>query len=150
MAYKEKQDYLITENNFIVAIGKNTRISFSKITNLAQEAESENVLVGGENQGVRIFAKQNTKEGTLVLERGVLMNAKGNTNELKNFRAGRYLGKTLHIYVINKKEKEQILHSYYIEDGFIRKWELSKLDAMSNEILIEKLEIVHSGLIYEH
>lgn len=146
MEKNSRRERLITENNFVVSIGK-TQISFSKVMNISQEAEVENISIGGKNQGPKILVKQNTKEGTLVLERGVARNGEKNLDELKTFKAGRYLGQPLYLYVGSSKSP---FHSYYILDGLIKKWEVSKLDAMSNEILIEKLEIVHSGLIYDH
>lgn len=37
---------------------------------------------------------------------------------------------------------------FLIQDGIVTKWEISGLDALGNNILVEKLEIMHEGIRY--
>ena len=56
-----------------------------------------------------------------------------------------WLGTWLDIVLLDEKGK-QTNRRFQINDGLITKWEVSGLDAMGSQLLVEKLEIMHEGI----
>lgn len=128
---------LLLNNQFRVAIGL-YMFSFAKVSNISDSYELETVSQGGANAYPEFVPKQKSKYETLVLERGV-------SNILLNqsaLTAGTRLTEVLIMVMRHKVLKK----CYHFDYGIITKWEVSPLDAMGKDILIEKLEIAHSGL----
>lgn len=116
-------------------------ISFARVSGLQSGLDFEPLQEGGYNSDVHILHNPAKSNGTLTLERGVAQK-KGWMDRMK---PGVHLGTWLRISLIDTKTKK-VVRSYSIADGVVTKWELSPLDAMGHEVLIEKLEIQYIGL----
>ena len=115
-------------------------ISFARASGLQLSLDFEELQEGGLNESAHVLNNPAKKNGTLVLERGVA-DKKG---WMARMKPGLHLGTWLRIALMDVQCKK-ILRSYEIEDGVVTKWELSPLDAMGHEVLIEKLEIQYTG-----
>lgn len=116
-------------------------ISFARASGLEMSLDYEELAEGGVNEGPHILNSPSKKNGTLVLERGVAQK-KG---WMARMKPGLHLGTWLRVMLMDGQGKK-ILRTYEIEDGVVTRWELSPLDAMGHEILIEKVEIQYRGL----
>lgn len=133
-------------NRFIVCIG-GKRLSFAKVSNLVHSVEYESIPIGGINDSVYIAQNPTRQPQTITFERAVQK-----TNDIiQKLKPGVHLGKQVEIMILNmEKKSSKIEHSYYITDGVVTKCEISSLDAMGNEILIQKLEITHTGIYQDY
>lgn len=136
----------LSNYSFQVVLGtvpgyKPEMISFARVSGIQAGLDFEELQEGGCNSEVHIMHVPAKSNGTLILERGVAMK-KG---WLARIKPGVHLGTSLRISLFNNRTNK-IVRSYTIEDGVVVKWELSPLDAMGNEILIEKVEIQYIGL----
>lgn len=135
---------LITNNKFIVTIGP-LLTSFAKISGIGRSIEYESKEEGGSNEFVHLIKKNsNLQSNTLILEKGV-----GRINPLVlsedgMIRVGERLSMPGTIVILNSNN--DISKIYGFEDIVIVKWEISQLDAQSSEVLIDKVELIHSGL----
>lgn len=132
---------MLSGSNFLVTIGQEI-FSFSKVSNLAAQVEYETVQEGGNNEYPLLFPKQKTNPDTLILEKGVrewtvdpVFNSLWEGMQVEQvtillFKYGILLRKAL-----------------FFKKGLIVKRTFSDLDALRGELLIETLEIAHSGLI---
>lgn len=134
----EKRESLLLNNQFIVSIGS-TLYSFSRVSNLSDSIELEMVNQGGVNQNAEFLVKQKNKPETLILEKGLLKNKAGSDNPLT-------IGDIITEATIMVKRRGKVEKAYSFEYGIVSKWEISPLDAMGKDILIQKLEITHTGL----
>lgn len=133
-------------NRFIVCIG-GKQISFAKVSNIARVAEYESIAIGGMNLSPYIAVTQSKQPQTITFERAV----QNKEDIVKKLKPGVHLGKQIEIMVVDtENKKKKIIHSYYITDGIVTKCEVSQLDAMGNEILIQKLEITHTGIYQDY
>lgn len=138
-----KQTELIGSNRFLVVIG-NTRLSFAKVSNLESSIDVDIIQVGGLNQLVHVAASPKKQQQTITFERGIMTKS----SILDKIKPGIRLGKSIEIMVLqtDKNKTSKIVKKFYINDGLVTKWEASTLDALSNEVLIQKFEIAHTGL----
>lgn len=131
-----RKDFLLN-NQFRIAIGQDL-FSFARVSNLSDSYELEPVSQGGANAYPEFVLKEKTRFETMILEKGV----PNDVLKKSKLTAGTRLTEVL-IMVM----QHQILKKcYHFDYGIVTKWEVSSLDAVGNEILIEKLEIAHSGL----
>lgn len=121
---------------------KNDKVAFSKISNIEQEQEIEEFVVGGMNRSPHIAAVPSKKGGRLILEHGVVLK----NDNISKWKAGYYIKDQIDIFVFNNNTKKVFAKHYHISGGMIVKWELGTLDGMGSEILIQKFEIAHNGL----
>lgn len=131
-----RKDFLLN-NQFRVAVGQDM-FSFAKVSNLSDSYELETVSQGGANTCPEFLFKQKSRYETLILEKGV-------PNDLmkkSRITAGTRLTEVLIMVMQHRVLKK----CYHFDYGIVTQWEVSPLDAVGNEILIEKLEIAHSGL----
>lgn len=144
---------LLTNNQFLVFIGDDTSqsFSFSKITNIQNTMEYDTVLEGGNNQYAYALPKPKSQVETIILEKGVPQKAEADL--VTKFKVGTRLDKGMDIIVLKQEKGEgsqyskgSVARAYGFHSGIITKWELNSLDAMGNEILINKVEIAHTGL----
>lgn len=135
------REYLLLNNQFLVAIGREL-YSFTKVSNLSDVYELETLQQGGINQYPEFLTKQKGKGETLILERGVQKEKVKQSKEDKLQPGTRVSAVTIIVL-----DHGRIGRCYSFDYGVITKKEVSPLDAMGNSILIDKLEITHSGLI---
>lgn len=134
----EKRESLLLNNQFVVSIGS-ALYSFSKVSNLSNSIELETINQGGVNQNAEFLIKQKNKPETLILEKGLIKNVLGLNHSLM-------IGDIVTEATIMVKRRGKIEKIYSFEYGIVSKWEISPLDAMGKDILIQKLEITHTGL----
>lgn len=115
-------------------------VSFSKITNIGSRIEYDTFIEGGQNDAPLYFKKPKTKPDTIIFEKGLHSGIGSNVFGL--LKEGMKV-KNVMIFVKHKGNTDRIL---YFDDGLILSKEFSVMDAMSNSVLIEKMEIAHSGL----
>lgn len=115
-------------------------VSFSKITNIGSRIECDTFIEGGQNDVPIYFSKPKTKPDTVIFEKGMYSGI--GRDSFAQLKEGMKVRNVM-IFVRHQKNLERIL---YFEDGLILSKEISAMDAMSNSVLIEKMEIAHSGL----
>lgn len=147
------QSKIYRSYNFQVYI-QDKAFGFSKISNIEQEQEVEEFSIGGLNGGPWIAISPNKKSGRLILERGIC----SSDQEIKKWRAGYYIKGPITIIAYKEKmvtaEQKNLMRQkstdefiqYHIPAGIIVKCEVSPLDASQSELLIQKVEIAHTGL----
>lgn len=125
-------------NQFKLVIGMYS-VKCSKISNLSMEQSIEEVAEGGKNDAPWIFQNRGQKNDTLQIERALV-----NDTVAHEFQPGVYVpGGVVTIMRYGKEYRE-----FAFGEGMITKVEFSDLDAMGSEVMIQKLEIAHSGLYY--
>lgn len=132
---------LLPNYNFLVAIGQEI-FSFSRVSNLVSQIEYETVSEGGNNDYPLLFPKQKTSPDTLTLEKGV--RARSSDQAFNSLLEGMQVELVTILLVKDGKQLEKV---FYFKKGLIVKRTFSDLDAKGNELLIETLEIAHSGLV---
>lgn len=116
------------------------KVSFSKVTNIGSKIEYDTFVEGGRNDAPLYFQKPKTKPDTIIFEKGLHNGLTSNFFGL--LKEGMHI-KNVMIFVKHQGVSKRIL---YFDDGLIVSKEFSVMDAMSNAVLIEKMEIAHSGL----
>lgn len=116
------------------------KVSFSKITNIGSKIEYDSFVEGGRNDTPLYFKRPKTKPDTIIFEKGLHIGIGSNFFGL--LKEGMRV-KSVMIFVKHQGKTDRIL---YFDDGLILSKEFSVMDAMSNSVLIEKMEIAHSGL----
>ena len=132
---------MVPGHSFLVTIGPAT-FSFSKVSNLVAQIEYDAVPEGGNNDYPLLFKKQKTNPDILVLEKGIRTKSGDLVFDLLQE------GMQVEMVTILLMAKDAGLEkAFFFKKGMIIKRAFSDLDAMSNELVIESLEIAHSGLV---
>ncbi|MDF2881814.1 MAG: conserved hypothetical phage tail region protein [Clostridiaceae bacterium] len=138
-------DNIINNNRFIVTIGP-LLTSFAKVSGIGRSIEYESREEGGRNDFVHLIRKNpSLQSNTLRLEKGV-----GRFNPLILSANGMIkLGVKIPLpgTIIVLNNNNDISKVYGFGDITIVKWEISDLDAQSSEVLLDKVELIHSGLV---
>jgi phage tail-like protein len=128
--------------NFLVEIDGIARAAFSEVSGLESETAVIEYRVGGELNTVRKLPGL-TKYGNIVLRRGVTKDA-----ELWNWRKtvvdGNVDRRNGSITLLDDARNEVVRWNF--RNGWISKWDGPALNAKSNEVAIETIEIAHEGL----
>ena len=132
---------LLSGSNFLVTIGQGI-FSFSKVSNLVSQVEYETVAEGGNNDFPLLFPKQKTKPDTLILEKGV--RERSSDLIFNSLVEGMQIEQGTIMLVKYGILLEKV---FCFNRGMIIKRSFSNLDASKGELLIETLEIAHSGLM---
>lgn len=132
---------LLPSYNFLVTIGQEV-FSFSKVSNLASQVEYDTVSEGGNNDYPLLFPKQKTSPDTLTLEKGV--RTRSTDKAFNSLLVGMQVELVTILMVKDGSKLEKV---FYFKKGLITKRTFSDLDATKNDLLIETLEIAHSGLV---
>ena len=115
---------------------------FSECTGLQWETETQDYLEGGENTHVHKFPTR-TKQSNLVLKRGIVDRVMWNwywdlTQGLVQLRTGAVL--------VRDPSGADVVMQWEFSDAFPSKWTGPDLNATQNNVAIESMEIVHTGL----
>lgn len=132
---------IMPANRFELYFGK-WKLGFSRASGLEDSVDYDTYLEGGDTQGPHLFLRQGQQPHILTLEKGAqLRPLLGDSVKLL---PGTYIqgGIALTVWDTAGKSKRNFQAIW----AMITKWELSQLDAASNEVLIERVEIAHSGL----
>jgi phage tail-like protein len=127
---------------FLVEIDGIARAAFSEVSGLESETAVIEYRLGGELNTVRKLAGL-TKYSNIVLRRGVTKD-----DELWNWRQavvdGNVERRNGSITLLDDARNEVVRWNF--RNGWPCKWEGPALNAKSNEVAIETLEIAHEGL----
>ena len=129
----------ITGSEFEVTLDSET-VNFSRLTNIVSKIEYDTYAEGGKNDEVLIFPKHKKSPDTIIFEKGLSADNSGNI--FSSIKEGMLI-KNVMIYV---KHNGKTVRALCFDSGFVISKELSVIDAKSNEISIEKMEVAHSGL----
>jgi phage tail-like protein len=136
---------VMRNNRFVLAIGKEM-LSFSKVTNMSRNTEYDTIVEGGLNSMVHTFTKAKQQQETLILEKGVNISRKKDSENLAKMglKPGGRINQAVTLVVLGDDQKTE--RRYGFDEGVVIRWEIGGLDAMGSEVLIERFEIAHSGL----
>lgn len=129
----------ITGSEFEVSLDTE-KVNFSRLTNIVSSVEYDTYAEGGNNSEVLIFPKHKQSPDTIIFEKGLSVDNSGSF--FSSIKEGMSI-KNVMIYV---KHNGRTVRTLCFDSGLVLSKELSVIDARSNEILIEKMEIAHSGL----
>lgn len=131
---------------FAVRIGgNNSKVCFSKISGIESTLDYEEIYEGGYNDAPHLAVVPHGRHAALILEKG----AAPGDSWVNKIRPGMKLGTWLEVVLLDGKGRETG-QTFSIQDGLVTKWEVSNLDAMGDQILIERLEIMHEGIQYSN
>lgn len=116
------------------------KVSFAKVTNIGSRIEYDTFLEGGRNDCPIYLQKPKTKPDTIIFEKGLHTGI--TSNIFGKIKEGTRVNNVM-IFVKHNKKTNRIL---YFDSGIVLSKEFSAMDAMNNTVLIEKIEIAHSGL----
>lgn len=128
---------LVTNYRFRVWI-ENREVSFSKISGLNMEVKTRMMSKGGTAQITAVPAKN---PPMLKLQRGAY---KDGTSLLDKLRPGMYLEQGIIIAVLGRTG--EIVMEYAIDNAFVSRWEISDIDALSGQVLIDTFEVAYTDL----
>ena len=132
---------VLSANRFELYFGK-WKLGFSRASGLEDSVDYDTYAEGGDSQSPRLFLKQGQQPHILTLEKGAqLRPLLGDTVKLL---PGTYIGGGIGLTICDEGQKHK--RQFAADWAMIVKWELSQLDATANEVLIERVEIAHSGL----
>lgn len=115
------------------------KASFSKVTNIGSKIEYDTFIEGGND--IPIYRKKPKKQpDTIIFEKGLHTGI--GSNIFGMIKEGMKV-KNVMIFVKYNGKTDRIL---YFDEGIVLSKEFSGFDAMSNSVVIEKMEIAHSGL----
>ena len=133
----------ISGNRFTVSIGP-INISFAKVRNISKEIQYDVLKEGGVNDYPHVLQKPYVTPHKLIFERGISDGSLLTT--LTPLLVGKKLPSFFSGTITVKNSKGDAVGSYSFADPIITKWSLGELDALNDKILIETLEVVHSGI----
>lgn len=137
----DRREKLVPGHSFLVTLGAMV-LSFSKVSNIVSQIEYDAVNEGGSNDYPLLFKKPKTKPDTLILERGV--RTRGTDLVFDLLRVGMQVELGTILVLKNNIDLQKV---FYFKKGIIVKRQFSDLDAMSDNLFIESMEIAHTGLI---
>ncbi len=114
--------------------------SFSKISNISGSIEYDTIIDGGSNGSPVLLRKPKRSPDMLVLEKGTYTSAKDVLFALLTE------GTVITAISISVLRDGKTVRMFFITNGVIVKREYSTMDAGSSGVLLEYLQIAHSGL----
>lgn len=116
------------------------KASFSKVTNIGIKIEYDTFIEGGHNDAPLYLQKPKKQPDTIVFEKGVHTGLTSNIFGL--IKEGMRV-KNVMIFVRHRGKTDRIL---YFDSGLVLSKEFGEFNASKNTVLIERMEIAHSGL----
>jgi phage tail-like protein len=115
-------------------------VRFTEVGGLSVEIGTEEIAEGGENRFIQKFPTR-SKYPELVLKRGLLLNSEV-LNWIKECVEDlKITPKNLDVKLLN--EKHEPLLTWHIYNAYPTKWSVSDLNANSNTVVIESLQIFY-------
>ena len=133
----------IANYNFIVLMGP-FRAGFNKITGIGSETEIDYYSEGGNNGSPIYLPRPKKGANKIIFEQGV--GSGGIFSEVSGVVFDQVLNYLPGIILVLDREYK-IKNLYILKNLFVISWEISELNAMGNDVLINKLTCVHNGLI---
>ncbi len=116
------------------------RVSFSKVTNVGSKIEYDTFIEGGQNDTPLYLKKPKKQPDTIIFEKGIHT---GITSNIFGMLKEGMRVKNVMIFVRSQGKTDRIL---YFDSGLVLSKEFGDFDAVNNAVLIERMEIAHSGL----
>lgn len=147
--HKRDNKYTVTPKEESVTYAVNTQfvllldeyiMSCARISNLTMSQDVEEVREGGNNDAPLIFFAAAKKSDVLSVERAIV-----DDDLAKKLKMGVRIKKGQITIAYGTYGKEQYRNLFFT-NGIVTKCEYTNLDALGHEIILEKLEITHSGL----
>lgn len=123
---------------FTVLIGP-MKIGFSRVSGLKCTSALEPLNEGGADAPHMVRARPKPSE-PLIFEMGVSTGV----NRLLQFTVG--LPLLLPMTIVTMTENWGIGRIYVVVSPVVESWQMSDLDAMNGEVLIERFSVLHSGI----
>ncbi|MBR4812917.1 MAG: phage tail protein [Lachnospiraceae bacterium] len=114
--------------------------SFTKVTNLSGSIEIDTIVEGGSNNSPVILRKPKRSPDMLVLEKGVQTTFKDVAMALFTE------GSKISAININVLRNGKIVRMFFVTGGVVVRREFSPLDALESAVLLESLQIAHTGI----
>ncbi len=132
---------VLPANRFQLILG-NYVLGFARASGLEDSVDYESYSEGGVNDYPWVSVKPSQQPHILTLEKGAqLRPLLGNTVKLL---PGTEIAGGVGLTVFDESGTNR--RTFRSEWAMVVKWELSGLDASANEVLIERIEIAHSGM----
>ncbi|MBR6874526.1 MAG: phage tail protein [Ruminococcus sp.] len=132
-------DDLIPSYSFEVTLD-GISFSFTKVTNLSGTVEIETIVDGGTNDAPVILRKPKRSPDMLVLEKGTYTSAKDMLMTMFTE------GSKIEAININVLRNGSTVRMFFITGGVVVRREYSPLDSLESGVLLESLQIAHTGL----
>jgi phage tail-like protein len=132
---------------FWVSINEQYVAEFKECSGLRMEREVKEIAEGGLNERMHVLPGRN-KYSRIVLKYGLM-----HTSALWDwYQVGLYDGdvQRLNFSIRLHNLKGEVVKTWHVKKAFPVKWEGPALNAESNQVAIETLEIVHHGLELEN
>lgn len=142
MGSVEKYSRQIYANYQFLVYVENIELKFSKVSGIESGAETEEISIGGMNDEACYVVNPRRKAGVLTLERGITF-----SGLTRLWRPGLHICGPIEVFVMSNLKARTCIHSYYMVSGVITKWEINGLDALGSEIIVDKFQITHSGIM---
>ena len=134
------RDYILN-CSFEVQLGRTTKISFSKVSNISAQREVEEHGDGGNTDRMYFFLKPKRSSDTIMFTKGLVAETQAGVLSCL------FPGLKINDIMIFVKKDDVTQKSFYIEQGIISKISFSSLDSLSAEIIVKELELKHTGLV---
>ncbi len=115
--------------------------SFSKINNISGSVDIDTIIDGGTNNAPVLIPLPKRNPDMLILEKGTYTSA-SDVLFSSYFKEGTKIA-TLTISVMRD---DKIVRMFFISGGVIIRREYSPLDATSSAVMVELLQIAHTGI----
>lgn len=129
---------LVMNNRFLVYIGMH-KLSFAKVSGMDAGMTKETYAEGGDNHWPHVMTTPIEQLRTLRFERGLQINSKVSNQIMPGMMIP-------WIEVIVSDEKGKPVYEYYVIGAYVTKWEISVLDAVTGNVIIETFEVEHFGM----
>lgn len=130
---------LVGSYEFTVKINA-INFSFNKVSNLESKTDVELFVEGGNNDYPIIKRKPKQRPDVIVFEKGIVKSTvAGALTSLKN-------GMKLSNIIILVKKNGKNVKSLCVTEGIIVSKKYGDLDAGSSRLLVERLEVAHTGI----
>ena|GEM_PF-5678969 len=159
--FKEMHRFLIPYR-FMVTLGE-MACGFTSVTNIENSIEYDTIQVGGVNDRVLTWQKPRSQQHRLIFEKGIardniwyreMANRKASKgsyqrsswqygSEIAMGRMYREQGGSIVIFDDNFDIKVM----YNFNNAVIVRWEASNLSGTDAQVMVERMEVVHDGLI---
>lgn len=132
---------LIKNDSFLVFIASN-KLAFSKVSGLGGGVETDVYAEGGGVDSLHVMRKPKSSMRTIRFEKGL----QTGKSKLSSLKPGLFVP-SIQILVMSKNDKP--IYEYYIRECWIKKWEISDLDAMRGDVIINTLEVDCMSIVKE-
>ena len=139
------KNYPYISFSFAVEINGILSAGFSEISGLTIETEIEDILEGGLNTFVHKLPKR-SKYGNVTLKKGITTST-DLYNWYMDIVKGKIKQENMRIIQYDNMQNQNSIRDWTFKKAFPVKWIGPDLNATSNNIAFESIEIAHSGLL---